>query len=167
MLPSIRESAVLFLIYPVDGVPSFCLIKRPATMRNHAGQFGFPGGKKEKSDPSIEYTALREASEEIGVKPDSVCLLQQLTQVFVPVSRFFIHPVLAFTQQQPVFLPSPSEVEQIIELPLSFLGKENRKMTTINSSSGNRTVPCYFHRQEIIWGATAMILAEMELILKN
>lgn len=167
ILPSIRESAVLFLIYPINDIPYFCLTKRPKTMKNHAGQFSFPGGKKEKSDPTIEYTALRETCEEIGLKPDGIHLLRQLTQVFVPISRFFIHPVLAFTNQQPSFYPSKSEVEQIIELPLSLLKKENRTTTTIISPSGNRMVPCYLHKQEIIWGATAMILAEMELILRN
>ena len=62
-----HDSAVLILLFPIQQHIHICLIRRPATMKNHAGQIAFPGGKREKEDIDLVHTALREAQEEIGL----------------------------------------------------------------------------------------------------
>ncbi|MDP4183996.1 MAG: CoA pyrophosphatase [Bacteroidota bacterium] len=164
-LHAVRESAVLVLLYPKHDNICFCLIKRPMTMRDHAGQYSFPGGKYEQEDTSYEYTALREAREEIGIKPGDVQILGRLSKLYLSVSKFHITPILAFMHSKPEFIPHSFEVDSILELPLDILSDENKKTVELKTVTGMLSVPCYYYRDEIIWGATAMILAELETLL--
>ena len=167
-LSSVKMSSVLVLLFPEDNRLFTCLTKRPATMKHHPGQISFPGGKVEKEDISPEMTALREAREEIGINPSTVEILGNLSDFYVEVSKFSIQPILGWTDQKPDFSVNLEEVEELILFPISdFVAKETISETEIQTVTGSINVKYYPFQDEIIWGATAMILAELIEILRR
>ena len=134
----------------------------------HAGQVGFPGGKREESDPDLMYTALREAEEEIAIDLSGIDVLGPLSPLYITVSKFLVHPFLAYSWKTPQLMRQESEVEEILEIPLaSFLQPDSRKETRINLTSGIilNHVPSFQVNGQVIWGATAMMLSEFLDIL--
>jgi len=163
-----KMSSVLLLVYPDSDRLFVCLTKRPTTMKHHPGQISFPGGKVEKDDLSAEMTALREAYEEIGIAPKSVEILGKLSDLFVEVSGFTIQPFLGWMNSKPNFRVDQGEVEQLILFPLSeFVENELIHHTILETSRGFLEVKYYPFQGEIIWGATAMIMAELIDILRE
>lgn len=158
----VKQSAVLFILHKnTQGEWYTYFIQRPGNMRNHASQIGFPGGKFEITDPSFEYTAIRECKEEIGISPGLVQVIGQLTSLYIPVSHFLIHPVVATLKEIPSFSINKEEVADFFELPITeFLKPENRSFKQIETVTGMLDVPCFKIEDRIIWGATAMIIAE-------
>jgi 8-oxo-dGTP pyrophosphatase MutT (NUDIX family) len=163
-----RSSSVLVLLYPHDTGIRTVLIKRHDYQGVHSGQVGFPGGKQEESE-SLEATALREASEEIGLKKDDVAIIGKLTRLYIPVSRFMVQPFIATTPQRPHFIPDPFEVNRIIEADLEkLMDKTTIGHKTIMHSSGLKIrTPYYDIEGFTVWGATAMIISEFTAVLEN
>lgn len=166
----VRASGVLCLLFPKDGELNVLLMKRMADKGAHSGQISFPGGKQELSDADLKVTALREANEEVGIMSSEVDILGALTPLYIPVSNFMVHPYIGFARQQPTYILSIQEVAYTIELPLSTLFHEARKTTVDVVSPAMpltlRSVKAYqIDEQTIIWGATAMMLSELEIIL--
>lgn len=164
-----RKGAVLMLFYP-DSHNSFVpFIKRPEYPGVHSGQIAFPGGKWEPSDRDLSVTALRESEEEIGVYAEKVTLLGKLSDVYIPPSNFLVSPYIGFISEKPDFKPEPKEVERIISCPFPvLLDKEIRKLTQVKGSSGPRFETPYFDiENEVVWGATAMMLGEFTYLWEN
>jgi len=161
------QAAVLALIYPRAGSPHLVLIRRTSTVLHHKDQIGFPGGQSEPGE-SLEQTALREAQEEIGLDPASVRILGPLTPLYVFPSRFCVHPLVGIVDSAPFFLPFPGEVAGIIEASLEALLDPNTVKREIWNIRGvDREVPFFAIGPDKIWGATAMILAELLEILRE
>lgn len=157
------ESAVLVLLFPVGKEIRICLIRRPASMKNHAGQIALPGGKRERDDKDLIHTALREAAEEIGIDQGSVRVLGLLSSVYVQISDFLITPVLGWLDSAPEFRIDPSEVDEMILVSFGDIAvKENRQEKDMDTRTGRIRVPGYEIDGKFIWGATAMILAELD-----
>jgi len=164
----VKESSVLIILYPANEEIHCILIKRPATMKNHAGQIAFPGGVIEKSDANPLTAAIREANEEVGINPDSIEIIGQLSSLYISVSLFQIAPFIGWCNSIPKLKQNYSEVDKIIHFPLSKLLKEGKiSQVKIKTSTGILEVPCYNYKDEIIWGATAMILTELIDIIKS
>jgi 8-oxo-dGTP pyrophosphatase MutT (NUDIX family) len=137
-------------------------------MKHHPGQISFPGGKVEKDDLSAEMAALREAREEVGINPSTIEILGRLSDLYVEVSRFSIQPFLAWADQKPDFVVDYQEVEELILFPVSdFVAHESILETELQTVSGLLRVKYYPFNSQIIWGATAMILAELIELLKR
>lgn len=167
-LSTVKQSSVLLLLFPEGEQIYICLIKRPSTMTHHPGQISFPGGKVEKEDHSAEMAALREAQEEVGVDPAFIEVIGKLSDLYVEVSKFSIQPFLGWANQRPEFLINKSEVEELILFPLTdFIAHETILETELETISGLLRVKYYPFNSEMIWGATAMILAELIDILKK
>lgn len=159
---TVRYSSVLFLLFPYNESIYTCLIKRPGSMKHHPGQIGFPGGKVEAEDGSPKLTAMREAEEEVGVKPGEYFIVGQLSDLFIEVSNFVIHPFLAWADSMPEFTKCSSEVEEIILFPIGeFMENEKIAKTELQTMTGKLKIPYYPYKNEIVWGATAMIMAEL------
>ena len=157
-----RKSAVLILFYPIDGKPHIAMIKRAADNSVHSRQVSFPGGKIEESDDSLIHTALREANEEVGINSIDVHIIGGLTKLYIPPSNFDVYPIVGFTDSRPEFITN-EEVEHLIEVDFESLSNpQTRTKKTIPLVEGKEAeVPCYYIQNEIIWGATAMIISEL------
>jgi 8-oxo-dGTP pyrophosphatase MutT (NUDIX family) len=168
-LRDIVYSGILLLLFPDGDEIYTCLIRRTASMKHHAGQIGFPGGKMEKTETTPLETALRECHEEIGIDPRNVLILGSLTPLDIPVSRFKIFPYVGWSDHKPVFILNSQEVEKLLFFPLiKDLSASERKYAEVTSAFGTVMAPCFYREGEVIWGASAMILAEfLDLLCKD
>jgi hypothetical protein len=167
-----KPSAVLCLFFPLAGEWNILFIKRTVDGHAHSGQISFPGGRQEPEDADLKATALREAQEEVGVMSADVEIIGSLTQLYIPVSNFQVFPFVGYSQQQPKYNTSKSEVAYILEIPVKKLFHKDNKITTeVRPSSMPglvMNVPAYnLENDSFIWGATAMILSELEEIIKT
>lgn len=168
-----RIACVLFLLYPKNDQWHFVLIKRMSSKNpndKHSGQVSFPGGQLEEIDNSLEDGAKREAEEEVGVKASDISIIGKMTDLYIPVSNFLVHPFIGYMDYTPVFNRQESEVKAIIEAPFSLLLDENTvQKTTLKIPQGFiiKDVPHYNIHGHVVWGATAMMISEFLEILKN
>ena len=161
-----KTAAVLILFYPVKGVPHIVLMKRNSYPGVHSDQISFPGGKVENHDEHLAATALRESHEELGILPEKVALLGELTQVYIPPSNFLVNPFVGFSNSQPNFVPHSLEVTEVIEVPYSVvIDPINFKNVKINIRDSEVEVPAYILNNHIVWGATAMMLSELSHVI--
>ena len=155
------RAGVLVLIYPWDDGYYLVLTRRTSHVAHHQAQISFPGGQMDKHESSVE-TALREAAEELNIAPSEVRILGELTPLYIPPSNYCIYPVVAVAERRPEFRPSPHEVAEVIEVPLAhLLDSRNVKREEWPLRGMKVTVPFYFFGGHKIWGATAMVLAEL------
>lgn len=164
-----RASAVSILIHPSKTNIESALIQRPAYNGVHGGQISFPGGKMEVFDQSLMDTARRECFEEIGFPKHRGELVGSLTEVYIPVSKFLVQPFVFFEYEEPTFVPDPREVSEIIKFDLIEFAQKEIDYTTIKAQNGVnlKNIPYYNIKGRIVWGATAIILAELQEILKR
>jgi 8-oxo-dGTP pyrophosphatase MutT (NUDIX family) len=164
-----QPSGVLILFYPVGNKIYTVFILRPTYEGVHSGQVSLPGGKQEPGDLDITETALREASEEIGVDSKEVQIIGKLTDLYIPPSNFLVTPVVGYSLSRPTFRIDPFEVEKIIEAELSLLlynpTIEQLKITVRDGMEIE--APAYIMDGNIIWGATAMIISELREIVNS
>jgi len=159
-----RDSAVLLFLVP--GAPCLTpMIRRTRDGGPHSGQIAFPGGAAEPTDRDVVETAVREAAEEIGLSPEIVDPLGVLSPLVIDVSRYVITPVVATPVVGTVFrwrdlVPQESEVDEILRVPLRTL-HTTRTTRDVRARGEDFRVPTYLHDDEAIWGASAMILAEL------
>jgi 8-oxo-dGTP pyrophosphatase MutT (NUDIX family) len=153
---------VLVLFYPWQNRVHLPLILRPNYSGVHSGQMGFPGGGHEEIDPDLTATALREAYEEVGVRPDDVTVLGWMSELFVSASNYRVQPVVGWTDYRPRFHLDPYEVAALVEAPLTdFLDPKNHQEEVWRLRNHDVTVPFFNIQDQIIWGATAMMLSEV------
>ena len=165
----LRDGAALVLVYPKHDVPHVLLTVRGAELRKHTGQVSFPGGAVDPNE-SFETAALREASEEVGVAPAAVRVVGRLTPIHIPVSGYLLHPVVGVVDQRPSFRPAEWEVARLLEVPLALFDdpsivKNQRQTRQRDGETVEVDVPYFEIDGEIVWGATAMILAEFLVLL--
>ena len=160
--PSARQSSVLILFYPYAETVYLPLILRPTYPGVHSGQVGLPGGGFEEGDSNLIDTALREAQEEIGVDPTQVTILGQLSTLYVRPSNNLVLPVVGWAAERPTFLPDPREVALLIEASLlEFLDPANQRTEVWEFQNRTANVPLFGVQNQVVWGATAMILGEL------
>lgn len=163
-----KPGAVMILLYQDEGIIKFPLIKRPEYSGAHSGQVSFPGGKAEYGEDAIQ-TALRECEEEIGVNQDQLTVLGKLSDFFVIPSNFLVTPIIASIPHKPSFVPDPFEVSHIIEARVSDLAADHpvKRKEILAAGKYRMMAPHFEIENEIVWGATAMMLNEFRVILKE
>ncbi len=162
-----RRSAVLLALYQANGQIWLPLIVRPQYEGVHSGQVAFPGGKYEDGDGTLEYTALRETREEVGIEVQSADLLGKLTEIYIPPSNSLVTPVVAWLPFVPSFTPDQHEVASMLLVPLAHLrnpaywGQKHIQLINGNLAPFH----AYLFEGQEIWGATAYMIGELlELI---
>ncbi len=163
-----RQAGVMALFYPtIELQTNLILILRKTYKGVHSAQVGFPGGKLDKVDTSIQDAALRETEEEVGVPREAISVLKKLTEIYIPPSNFFVQPFLGITPKTPIFIPEEKEVEALIEVDLNAF-MDNSCITTrvlTTSYATELEVPAFKLNGHIVWGATAMMLNEVRELL--
>lgn len=161
-----KPGSVLILLYELKGKILFPLTKRPDYLGTHGGQISLPGGKAEPGETIID-TALREAEEEIGVPAKQIEILGTLSEFFVIPSNFMVTPVVGFLKGSPVFNPDPKEVVKILHGSLDELVRDDavRTKEILAAKMFPMMAPHFEIEEEVVWGATAMILNEFRWIV--
>lgn len=154
-----RQSAVLLLFSESDDQPHLTLIKRSANLTHHPNQIAFPGGVIEASDADAVAAALREASEEIGLKQKSVLPIGKLPEIAIEVTGFAVTPVLSYWHEpHTLSVLQPSEVAEVFTLPLSvFQDKANHVWAVKQNYRG----PGFLIEEKFVWGFTGTLLAQL------
>jgi len=162
---SCRKAGVLILLYVKSGRLTLLLTRRTERVLVHRGQISLPGGEQHPGE-SIEATALRETVEELGLDLTAVRVLGRLTPLYIPPSNYCIYPTVAFIPGPLTFHLQPDEVEEAIEVPIGHLADPaNVRCETWNYGGQDHQVPFYEFEGHKIWGATAMVLAELLALL--
>lgn len=163
---SCLKAGVLVLLYPWKKRLHLVLTRRTARMGFHQAQISFPGGRQEKGE-SFEQTALREAHEELEIPQGSIKILGELTPLYIPPSNYCIYPVVGTIDKRPDFRPSLHEVAEVIEVPLDHLfDPKNVREEMWSIGRTEVVVPFYSFKGHKIWGATAMVLAELVEVMR-
>jgi 8-oxo-dGTP pyrophosphatase MutT (NUDIX family) len=160
--PEARPAAALLLLYPADDEVRVVLTVRAADLPHHSRQVSLPGGALDAGE-TVEAAALREAREEIALDPAVVRLLGRLSPLHIPVSGFVLFPVVGVTDRPPTLRPARHEVARIVHVSLERLADPATlriEQQTLPDGS-RRTVPYFAVEGEKVWGATAMVLAEL------
>jgi 8-oxo-dGTP pyrophosphatase MutT (NUDIX family) len=140
--------------------PLVVLTRRRADLRRHAGEISFPGGRQDPEDADLSVTALREAEEEIGLAREAVTLIGTLPAVSTFATNYRIHPFVGTIAPEQRWLPSPREVDAVLELPLETL-RESRTRTEIERRGISFETDAYVLDGHLIWGATFRILEDL------
>jgi 8-oxo-dGTP pyrophosphatase MutT (NUDIX family) len=163
-----RPGAVMVLFYQKNGELMIPLIERAHYDGVHAGQISFPGGKMDTSDKDLTHTALRETEEEIGVPSSRIKLLGSLTELYILASNFNVLPVVGYVEGEPPFHKDDHEVASIVEARVADLLKDNVcRQKTLTVRNHLIEAPYFDINGHVVWGATAMMLSELKVILKQ
>ncbi|MFD1615282.1 NUDIX hydrolase [Gelatiniphilus marinus] len=165
-----KQAGVMALFYPnKTKKTTLVLILRKTYNGVHSAQVGFPGGKLEDDDNSLQDAAIRETFEEIGVPIQDIKVVKPLTQVYIPPSNFFVHPFVGISYKTPDFIKQDKEVDSIIEVELQHFLDDKQLVTkkVSTSYSVEVEVPAFNLNNYVVWGATAMVLSEIKDLLKQ
>lgn len=152
-----RQSAVLVLVGEGPAGPDLLLIERAEAMRSHPGQPAFPGGGADPGDAGPVQTALREATEEVGLDPAGVQVLATLPGLWLPPSGYVVVPVLAWWHTPGlVYVADPAEVAGVHRVPVSELVNPAARVRVRHPSGW--VGPAFDVRGLLVWGFTAGLL---------
>jgi 8-oxo-dGTP pyrophosphatase MutT (NUDIX family) len=163
-----KPGGVIILLFEEDGEIKFPLTKRAEYNGAHSGQISLPGGKAEPGEDSIQ-TAIRECEEEIGIPSTQIKVLGKLSDFFVMPSNFMVTPVVAVVFGTPRFVPDSFEVVRILKPGISDIVRDGaiKQKEIIAAGRYKMFAPHFEIEGEIVWGATAMMLNEFRLVLKD
>lgn len=163
---ALEPAAVLLLLRATDqGVRLPLIVRKRLDDDVHSGQISLPGGRREAGE-EIRETALRETREELGIDTDDVEILGTLSPQRIPVSAYEVHPFVGWTEQTLDYVPEPREVHRIFELDLrDLLSEQCRVERESRYRDRPLTIPGWELPQGLLWGATAMILAEFLAVI--
>lgn len=166
-----RQSAVLLLLYPDRKREwRFCLIERSAHRGSHRGEMALPGGSLEPGETPLA-AALREAREELGLEAGTTAAIEvlgPLSSLRVPPSGFEIHPFVAVLGSEPALRPEADEVAACFFPRLTdLLDPASSRKETVDFQGRAWELPFFGLEGTRVWGATAMILAELAAVLQG
>ncbi|QCP07447.1 CoA pyrophosphatase [Micrococcus luteus] len=173
-----RPSAVLILFGSLDDVPAHhaddrvhpdvdvLLTQRAATLRTHAGQIAFPGGRVDPEDADVVATALREAEEETDLDPDGVEVLGVLPPVPVVVSGHVVHPVIGWWRDPSrVAVVDQAEAAAVFRMPVGDLVDPANRCRVARPGGRRGETPGFLVGERLVWGFTAALLDRILTLL--
>lgn len=164
-----RPAAVLIPFLRQENEWHVLFTRRHAGLAEHSGQVAFPGGRAEPDDPDPETTALREAKEEIGLRPEDVQVLGRLND-FVTITNYRVTPVVGVMPWPYPLVLNPEEVSRVFTIPLRWLAdpahrKERPRALPAPLAKVN---VIYFdlYDGELLWGVSARFTVALLEVLK-
>jgi 8-oxo-dGTP pyrophosphatase MutT (NUDIX family) len=155
-----RRAAVLVPILLAPEGARVVYTLRKDYLQDHAGQVSFPGGNPEPEDDSLLETALREAEEEIGLRPELVEVIGELEDTYIPPSRFLVRPFVGLLPREAEMGLDPEEVESVFSVSLEELMSPDSFRNVVWERDGRpHEVPVFAVGGHEIWGATAAMTA--------
>lgn len=162
-----REAGVLALLVPHEDNPAIVLTVRRTELPDHGGQISFPGGQREDGE-LLRNTALRETEEEIGLPREKVRIVGRLTPLYIPPSNFCVYPFLGGSANPPRLTGTDYEVDRVLRVSVpKLLHPGTRVVEPWTLYGKNIDVPFYSVDDQQIWGATAMMLAEVLAVVED
>ena len=163
----IREAAVLIPLVERGGQMFVLLTKRSEALRKHSGEFSFPGGRRDPEDADLRQTALREAEEEVALRPDAVQVFGALMRM-PTVTGFMVTSYVAEYQPDAALVHNPDEIALMLELPLARLLDPAIHHTQPREWRGESFIMHFFEWEgHVIWGATAYMLYDLLVYLRE
>jgi len=158
------RAAVIAPVYEEAGEAVLVLIRRAHTLRQNPGDIAFPGGHVEEGELAVE-AALRESYEEIGLDPNDVEVIGDFATIERPRDSWHIAPFIGLVPTPPTLIAAPSEVDEILHLPLSAFAAEGVAMTEVWTFEGAPREVHFFrdpaHSGELVWGSTGRVIWEL------
>jgi 8-oxo-dGTP pyrophosphatase MutT (NUDIX family) len=154
------DAAVLVPLYEDKGAVHAVFTKRRDDLRRHPGEISFPGGRRDEGDADLLATALREAEEEVGLPAGEVRILGALQPTPTIATGYAVYPFVGMIEAGRAWTLSPREVASVLELPLDALREGYGRRRLLRRGLPIRT-DSYVVGDELIWGATARILADL------
>ena len=162
------QASVLLPLFIKDGRYWLLFMRRTNTVEHHKGEVSFPGGAVDEDDRTLEYTAKREAFEEIGVREEDIEILGQLDDMTTITSHFIVHPFVGVVPFPYAFTLNEREVEHLIEIPLQFfLGYSEPEPVTMDYGGEVFDTPAFIYEGTVIWGATERILVNFIHLIRS
>jgi 8-oxo-dGTP pyrophosphatase MutT (NUDIX family) len=168
LIPAVHvPAAVLVALVERDTGLNVILTERAATLRDHAGQVSFPGGRIEPSDLDAWMAALRETEEEIGLNRSHVEFAGYMPDHLV-ISGFRVTPVVGFVRPEFTLAIDQAEVQEVFEVPLSHIfdigNHRPRRRKVGDMEIEVADIP---YGQRNIWGATAGMLLTLRRLIHD
>ncbi|MCJ7511675.1 MAG: CoA pyrophosphatase [Anaerolineales bacterium] len=164
-----RAAAVLLPLYQENDAWWLLFTRRTDSVEHHRGQVSFPGGMAEAADPHLAATALREAEEEIGLRPDQVELLGEMPPILT-ATGFWVTPIVGRVRWPTPLKLNECEVARLFGIPLAWLAEhENHTRRTLSlpgSSQPVEVITFQPYAGEVVWGATARIVIDFLRLLE-
>jgi 8-oxo-dGTP pyrophosphatase MutT (NUDIX family) len=154
------NAAVLVPLYLDHGRLHAVFTRRQDDLRRHPGEISFPGGRYDEGEPDLRATALREANEEIGLPKDAVEIVGALQPTPTIATGYAVYPFVGLIEAGRTWTPSANEVAEVLELPLDELLSGYARRRLVRRGVPIRT-DTYVVGENLIWGATARILADL------
>ncbi len=165
--PQLKPAAVMLLVYRKNGEYCLLLNKRTQEVEHHKGEISFPGGAKDPEDKTMLDTALRETYEEMGIVPEDVRVLGELSDVATN-SGFVINSFVATIPYPYEFTVSDAEIAEVIEMPLVvLLDPFNRREEVRVTEKGLVRSYSYAYNGHLVYGATARLLDQLVELLQS
>jgi len=153
---------VLLALLPVGSAFEVLYTLRSQDLPNHKGQVAFPGGKHSPDDESLLVTALREADEEVGIRPEHVRILGSLDDVYTMATDFVITPYVGLLPEGYRFEANPAEVSEVFTVPVDDLRNPDYHAVTDREWRGATfPVDVITAGPHVIWGATHSITTNL------
>jgi 8-oxo-dGTP pyrophosphatase MutT (NUDIX family) len=158
--PDYVRAAVIVPLFNKEGSCHILFTKRTEEVKHHKGQISFPGGAFDEEDGDLRKTALRETFEEIGLNEKDVRIIGTLDDI-VTSTKFVVTPFVGYFSYPYRFRLSPREIDELIEVPLSFMFDPECFSAREHVEGELREIVfTYQYGKHAIWGATARILKQ-------
>ncbi len=150
----LKCAAVLVPLTQVNGEWHLLFTRRTEIVQSHKGQVSFPGGACDEGETTPEQTALREAEEEIGLRPADVRVIGRLSNL-ITISSFRVSPIVGVIPWPYTFKVAGVEVARVFTIPLLWLSDRNNYWEFFVRDSERSLIAYHPYDGELLWGATA------------
>ena len=161
-----RRAAVMILLHYDGDEITVPMVKRREDLAFHPGEMAFPGGGVEPGE-SWEQAATRECFEETGIAAEQIEVVGALTPMYVFGSFNLVMPVVGIGRKPESYRVDAAEIDCVVDVPLSIVTSEQAGTTVRPLAGVHREVPCFHVGGAEIWGASAMMLAELSALMSD